>query len=116
VIGAACATVSAAHAHHSWATDYDLNRSTVITGTVARFAFQNPHSTVVIDVVTADGKRERWTAGWGSPQRLRDRGIDAAWLRAGDEVYVVGNPHRNERTRALRVESLQRLGDAGARD
>ena len=115
-LSAVCIAAPAAHAHHSWSNDYDLSRSTVISGTVARFVYQNPHSSIVIDVLDPNGKRERWTAGWGSPQRLRERGIDAQWLRAGDPVYVIGNPHRNEKTRALRVQSLQRLDDASAQD
>jgi hypothetical protein len=116
LLGAGCTAAPIAHAHHSWSNDYDLSRSTVISGTVARFVYQNPHSSIVIDVLDPNGKRERWTAGWGSPQRLRERGIHAQWLRAGDPVYVIGNPHRNEKTRALRVQSLQRLDAAAERD
>jgi uncharacterized protein DUF6152 len=108
-LGALGAALPAAHAHHSWSAEYDLSRSTVLSGTVARFEFRYPHSLVLIDVVNSDGKRERWSANWGSPQRLRDRGIDERWLRAGDDVYVVGNPHRDGDTRAVRVESLERV-------
>jgi hypothetical protein len=99
------------HTHHSWSPEYDLSQSRQIMGKVARFAYQSPHSSIVIDIETPEGKRERWTAEWGSPQRLRDRGVTAETIDVGDELLVTGNPHRDPKTRSLRVLSLLRLED-----
>jgi hypothetical protein len=99
--------VSSAAAHHSWAADYDLSRSTTITGTVSRVMFRNPHSAVMLYVEDDNGRRELWTVEWGSPQRLRERGVTERTLRQGDELLVTGNPHRNAKTRSLRALSVR---------
>jgi hypothetical protein len=98
-------------AHHSWSTHYDLSRSTFIGGTVARVMFRNPHSALVLSVDGPNGREERWTIEWASPQRLRERGITERTVRVGDEVLVTGNPHRDPKVRSLRVESVRRASD-----
>ena len=97
---------SSAAGHHSWAAEYDLSRSTTIAGTVSRVMIRNPHSAVMLHVDN-DGRREIWTVEWGSPQRLRERGITDRTLRQGDELLVTGNPHRNSKTRSLRALSVR---------
>ena len=86
---AAALVATPLYAHHSWSIDYDLSQSKRIYGTVHRVIFQSPHSAILIDVETADGQSERWRVEWGSPTRLRDRGVDGNTLRAGDEVASV---------------------------
>lgn len=108
---AALAAAAPAGAHHSWSASYDLSRSTSLSGTVTRFHYQHPHSSIVLDVQTADGRSERWTAEWGSPQRLRERGVTERTLRAGDELTLSGNPHRDPNAKSLRVLSLRRASD-----
>jgi hypothetical protein len=98
-------------AHHSWSIDYDLSQSKRISGTVHRVIFQSPHSAIMIDVETADGGSERWRVEWGSPTRLRDRGVDGNTLREGDEVAVIGHPHRDPEMKSLHFESLVRSSD-----
>ena len=100
-----------AHAHHSWSANYDLSQSKEIIGTVSRVKFQSPHTAIVISVETADGRRERWTVEWGSPHRLRERGVTETTIRPGDLVFVSGNPHRNPSTRSLHLQSLRRVSD-----
>jgi len=98
-------------AHHSWSAEYDVGRSTSISGTVTRVMLRNPHSAIVLSVSTANGGQERWTVEWGSPQRLRDRGVTERTLRAGDRVLVTGNPHRDAKVRQLHVLSVYRAED-----
>ncbi|RPI59558.1 MAG: hypothetical protein EHM50_08980 [Lysobacterales bacterium] len=102
---------SPAAAHHSWSAEYDVSRSTYIMGTVTRVLLRNPHSSVVLSVRTENGRHERWIVEWGSPQRLRERGITAQTLRAGDELLVTGNPHRDAEVRSLRALSVRRSSD-----
>jgi Family of unknown function (DUF6152) len=95
-------------AHHSWSAEYDLSRSTYVSGTVARVLFHNPHSAIVLVVNTEDGRQERWTVHWASPQRLRERGVTDEDLRVGDELMVTGNPHRDDKVRSVRAVSVRR--------
>jgi len=98
----------AAFAHHSWSAEYDLSRSTSISGNLARMLIQNPHSALTLLVSTDDGRQERWTVEWGSPQRLRDRGVTNETLRVGEALFVTGNPHRDPEVRSIRAVSVRR--------
>lgn len=103
--GLAAATGSA---HHSWSAEYDLSRTTLVSGTIARVLIRNPHSALVVNVGGRDGRREQWTVEWGSPQRLRDRGVTEATLRVGESLVVTGNPHRDDDVRSVRAVSVRR--------
>jgi len=107
---AVCAANQAA-AHHSWSAEYDVSRSTYISGTVTRVQLRNPHSAVVLSVTAENGRQERWTVEWANPQRLRERGVTAQTLRVGDELLVTGNPHRDADVRSLRALSVRRSSD-----
>jgi hypothetical protein len=111
-LAAGCAAYPAA-AHHSWSADYDVSRSTYVSGTLTRVLLRNPHSALVLNVRTEDGRHERWIVEWGSPQRLRERGITAQTLRAGDELRVTGNPHRDADVKSVRALSVRRGSDGG---
>ena len=108
---AALCEVSPAAAHHSWSAEYDVTRSTYISGTVTRVQLRNPHSAVVLSVTAENGRSERWIVEWASPQRLRDRGVTAQTLRVGDELLVTGNPHRDADVRSVRALSVRRSSD-----
>jgi len=97
---------SRATAHHSWSADYDVSRSTSISGTLVRVMIRNPHSALVLNV-SENGRQERWTVEWASPQRLRDRGITPQSLNVGDELLVTGNPHRDAKEKSLHALSVR---------
>ena len=111
------AGLAPASAHHSWSAEYDLSRSTFVSGTVTRVQFRNPHSALTL-LENEDGREQRWTVEWASPQRLRDRGVTSENLRVGDELLVTGNPHRDEKVRSLRAVSVRASDGAeiGSRD
>ena len=102
---------STASAHHSWSAQYDVSRSTYISGTVAQLMLRNPHSALVLTVNVDNGRQERWTVEWASPQRLRERGITERMLRVGAKLFVSGNPHRDSKVRSLRALSVRRADD-----
>jgi hypothetical protein len=106
---AVCAASQAA-AHHSWSAEYDLSRSTYISGTVTRVLLRNPHSSIVLSVRAENGRQERWVVGGRTPT-AGERGVTAQTLRAGDEVLVTGNPHRDADARSLRALSVRRSSD-----
>ena len=95
-------------AHHSWSTHYDLSRSTSVSGTLGRIIFRNPHSALVLNVNTENGRQELWTVEWASPQRLRERGVTERTLRVGDTLFVSGNPHRDAKVKSVRALSVRR--------
>jgi hypothetical protein len=105
---------SPAAAHHSWSASYDLARSTRINGVVSQVRYQSPHSALMIDVETAEGRTERWTVEWASPSRLRERGVTESTIRGGDHLIIDGNPHREPATKSLRLERLLRSSDGFA--
>ena len=92
--------VTPVEAHHSWSTDYDGRVSVTLVGTIGRLVYRSPHSTVMLDVETDNGRTQRWYLEWDSPSNLRGRGID-----------VQGAPHRDPQTRAIHLQSLRRLSD-----
>ena len=58
---------AAAYAHHSFASEYDVDRRVELQGTVTRFALINPHAWIHIDVKREDGSVEKWRIETGAP-------------------------------------------------
>jgi hypothetical protein len=85
-------------AHHSIAS-YDLVHGTILDGVVAGFAWENPHSHILLDIalpdVTAEDAVEHWTIELESPNILRHLGWDKDTLRAGDRILVTGGRAKN---------------------
>ena len=97
-----------ASAHHSWSGEYDVRESAFVTGTVTRVLIRNPHSALMLNVVTESGRTERWTVEWASPQRLRERGVTQRTIRVGAALSVTGNPHRDPKVKSLRALAVRR--------
>ena len=60
------------HAHHSFAM-FDRTTEVVKTGTVQRWAFNNPHSWLYVNVTNEDGTQTLWSfelEGGGVVERL----------------------------------------------
>ena len=60
-------TASAAMAHHSFAM-FDRTVEKIVTGTVARWQFNAPHSWLYLNVKNADGTQTLWSFE-GRPRR-----------------------------------------------
>jgi hypothetical protein len=85
---------SPASAHHSAAATYDATQSIPITGTVARFAWKNPHSHLYIDVTAGPFKGKEYVIELSSPVVLEEAGWSRTTFKAGDRVTVYVNPSR----------------------
>jgi hypothetical protein len=90
-----------AGAHHSVTANFDPSQSIEIRGVVVDFKLRSPHSSLVVDgIAFLDGVQrsdtvERWEIESGAAPGLRARSIDADTFKAGDNIVVVGSPHRN---------------------
>ena len=82
------ATPSAAH--HSFAAEYDADRPVILTGSVTKMAWINPHSWIYIDVKKTDGTAENWAVEAGPPGTLIRAGFTRDSLAAGTVIKVNG--------------------------
>jgi len=83
-------------AHHALATEYDLNRSITVTGTVTRIEWGNPHVRLYLST-TGSGAADvmHWELEMASPNLLYLSGLKIDSLRQGDQVTVSAHPARN---------------------
>ena len=80
-------------AHHS-PVMFDRSKKQTITGTVKEFVWTNPHASIQVEVVNAQGATEVWGVEMNSPNNLVKQGWKSTLLKGGDKVTVVGNPLR----------------------
>jgi Family of unknown function (DUF6152) len=80
-------------AHHS-PVMFDRSKKQTITGTVKEFVWTNPHASIQVEVVNAQGGTEVWGVEMNSPNNLVKQGWKSTLLKGGDKVSVVGNPLR----------------------
>jgi hypothetical protein len=86
-------TTLASHAHHNQFQGFDPDKEQVVTGTVERFAWQNPHA--YIYVASGQGNEARsWRIETLSIAFMRQMGWRPDTIRAGDNVTVKINPSR----------------------
>lgn len=85
-------------AHHSFAAEFDGDKSFKLTGIVTKVEWQNPHTFFYIDVTdSATGKVTNWALEMGSPNGLMRAGWTRNTLKVGDVVAVEGSLARSGR-------------------
>lgn len=92
-----CASFTAFH--HGWA-DYDQEKALDYTGTVQEFTFENPHA---LAKVKQDNKI--WTIYLAPTSRMESRGVPTAKLAKGNQLRVVGYPHKEVKNE-MRAERI----------
>jgi hypothetical protein len=99
-------SATSAFAHHS-VLNYDGKVEITISGTVTSARFGYPHSIYRIDVVSEDGKTEKWTLSTEDPRDAERLGFadELRNLKRGDSITVVGWPDKF-RKRTLRGHQL----------
>ena len=81
---------TAAHAHHSFAAEFDRNRPVTLEGTVKEMRWVNPHSWLHVYVEDEDGSMVEWAVEGGAPSALLRRGWTRDSLPPGTRVIVEG--------------------------
>jgi hypothetical protein len=79
-----------ASAHHSLSTEFDINKTVTLLGTVTKMEWTNPHSWLHLDVKDEQGQVQAWNIEFGSPNSLYRRGWRRTDLPANAVVTVTG--------------------------
>ena len=90
----AIATSSAASplfAHHSVSAEFDGRQRIILSGTITKVVWLNPHAFFFVDVKDPKtGEVANWTCELGSPNMLAALGWTRSTLRVGMNVSVTG--------------------------
>ncbi|MBK9251742.1 MAG: hypothetical protein IPM70_07465 [Proteobacteria bacterium] len=107
-VAAGLLIAASAEAHHSFAM-FDRNTEIVKSGTVVRWAFNNPHSWLYLNVRNPDGTQTLWSFEGASPTGLIQRGITGDTFKPGANVTFMYCPLRDGRPGgAIRVGQARR--------
>lgn len=77
-------------AHHSFAAEYDNSKPVSVKGKAIKMDWVNPHSHLIFEVTTPDGKTETWTAETPPPNGLYRAGWRQTMIKGGEELTVNG--------------------------
>lgn len=94
VAGLMAGGTSLAVAHHSAAV-FDASQQKVISGTVKKFDYSNPHTWVWLDVPNDQGGVDTWGVEGMSPNYLNRRGWTRTTLKPGDKLTITIRPMKN---------------------
>jgi hypothetical protein len=94
-------SMTAVHAHHAFAAEFDANKPVTFTeAVVTRVQLINPHSWIYVDVTRPDGTVENWAIEAGSPNILMRRGITKDSVPVGTKIVVDGYQAKDGTRRA----------------
>jgi Family of unknown function (DUF6152) len=110
---------NSAHAHHSFAAEFDESKPITLAGVVTKIEWTNPHVYFYIDVKDAGGNVVNWGFEGGNPGQLTRSGWSRTSLKIGDQVTVEGfaakdGAHLVGTRRVTLADGGRVLGGAGA--
>ncbi|MGD8324659.1 MAG: DUF6152 family protein [Gammaproteobacteria bacterium] len=88
--------VSLSDAHHSFA-QFDQDTQNIISGEVVRWAFNNPHVWLYMNVRNDDGTETLWGFEGSGPVNLLRRNINGRTFQPGDSITLMHCPLRDGR-------------------
>jgi hypothetical protein len=94
-LAALVAVPTPGNAHHSFAAEFDADKSIKLAGTVTKVEWTNPHAWIYIDVVDDSGKVANWAWELGSPTSLVRLGWTRNLLKVGTSVTFEGSRARD---------------------
>ena len=77
-------------AHHSFAAEYDRDRTITVTGTVQKLEWTNPHARIYVEGKDEKGKFQVWDFELGPPNGLMRNGWNRNSVKQGLQVTVEG--------------------------
>lgn len=86
----ALSAMPAVQAHHSFAAEFDADKTGELTGVITEVRFSNPHVRYRVDITMPDGAVENWELQASSVTSLRGQGWVADTVKVGDTVKVSG--------------------------
>ena len=84
------ATATSAIAHHSFVAEYDIDQPVVLSGTVTKLEWTNPHAWIHMDATGPDGTVAEWEVELGSPNTLIRYGWNRNKVQIGETLTVDG--------------------------
>lgn len=92
-------------AHHSTNDIYDESKTVQISGKVVAWRFVNPHPYLVIEVVSPEGKAEKWDLSFGGSAvaPLRRQGYTPETFKIGEVINARGNPAQSATMRGVLI-------------
>jgi len=79
-----------AWAHHSFASEFDINQPVTLVGTLTKLDWVNPHGFIFVDVKGKDGKVVNWAVETGGPNALLRRGVRKDDFVLGSTLTIKG--------------------------
>ena len=106
-------------AHHSFASEFDINQPFEVTGAVVEVVWTNPHAWLHVDVEEANGEVVTYEFELLSPNMLIRDGWSRNDLQAGEPITVTGHRARNRpsvgrATGVIRENGERVFGGAGS--
>ena len=80
-----------ARAHHAFAAEYDVKKPVMLTGTVTKVDWRNPHAWFYVDVKDDSGKVTNWGFELPSPNGLMRAGWTRNSMKPGNVITVEGS-------------------------
>ena len=96
-------------AHHG-AAGYDMDKDTVVKGTITQFEWTNPHGRISLSVADATGAAQEWVVECGPPSRLVEIGWTRHSLSAGDRVTLHIHGAKNGAPRGILIKVVLENG------
>ena len=81
-----------ARAHHSFIGRFDVQTVTEIDGVVTDLVWRNPHTSLNVRTVAADGAATDWSIETSSLTVLRRMGLEQDTIKVGDRIKLAGYP------------------------
>ncbi|MBZ5643671.1 MAG: hypothetical protein LAO19_12990 [Acidobacteriia bacterium] len=104
VLASALLLVSTPVLAHHGASGYDMDKDTVLKGTITQFEWTNPHGRIALNVVDAGGATQEWVVECGPPSRLVEIGWTRHSLNAGDHVTLHFHGAKNGAPRGILIK------------